>query len=89
MNQVLKSILKAVGYAVLGLLLINLFYFLLEVFQTDTSDSWSFAFGNGTFQVNDKLVGLKLGSPAANGIMLLIFLITLLIDYRKKHYQIS
>ena len=89
MNHLLKSILKAIGYAVLGLLLINSFYFLLELFQTDTSESWSFAFENGTFKINDKLVGLKLWSPRANGVMLLIFVIAFLINQRKDRLQIS
>ncbi len=76
-------IFHAIGYALLGLLMVNTIYFLIELSRVNFLSDWNFIFKHGTFNLNNKLIGLKLGSPKANGLMLLIFIMAILTAYRK------
>lgn len=82
-NNSLKIVLKAISFSLIAIFLVNLAHFLIELSKTDTSESWSFVFKHGTFSLNEKLVGLKLWSSNANGLMLLIFIVTIINEYRK------
>jgi len=83
MNNNLKSVLKALGYAALILIFINLIYFLIAYKNSELTENWSIAFKYGTFSLNEKLIGLELWSSKANGIMLIMFIITLFREYQK------
>jgi uncharacterized membrane protein YjfL (UPF0719 family) len=83
MNTNTTSIFKALGYAVIGLVLINLVYFLIAINSTEISENWSFAFKHGVFSLNEKLTGIKLWSVEANVIMVIIFFVTLIRAYFK------
>jgi hypothetical protein len=83
MNTNTISIFKALGYAVIGLILINLIYFLIAINSTEISENWSFAFKHGAFSLNEKLTGIKLWSAKANVIMLIIFIVALMRAYSK------
>lgn len=88
MNNNLKSILKALSYAVLLLIFINLIYFLIAYKNSELIENWSIVFKHGTFSLNEKLIGLKLWSSEANGIMLVMFIITLFKEYQKvQHFK--
>ena len=60
MSNTAKSILNALGLAVLGLVLVNFIFFLIAYTSADTSGSWSFAFKHGSFSLNDTITGYKL-----------------------------
>jgi len=83
------SIFKALGCAVIGLILINLLYFLLAFNSTGITENWSFAFKQGAFSLNEKLIGIKLWSAEANGIMLIIFILTLVRAYSKGNLTLN
>jgi len=78
----LKTILKAIGYAVLTLLLINLIYFIIELNTKDIIDNWKIAYKHGTFAINGNNVGLSITDEKAIGIMLIPFLYTLYNGYK-------
>lgn len=82
-NNSLKIVLKAIIFSLIAILIVNLAHFLIQLSKADTSESWSFVFKHGTFSLNEKLVGLKLWSSNANGLMLLIFIVTIVNEYKK------
>jgi hypothetical protein len=84
-----KTLLKALGYAILTLLVVNLIYFIIELNTTNLSNEWSFAFKHGTFKINEQLIGLKLWSSKANGLMILVFSVTLFKEYRKGNLKLN
>lgn len=89
MNNNLKSVFKAIGFAVIALILANLIYFLIEFSKTNTAESWNFSFKYGVFSLNEKLVGLKLWSARANGLMLLVFIVTVVNEFRKGNLKLN
>ncbi len=84
-----KTLLKALGYAILALLVVNLIYFIIELNSTNSSNEWSLAFKHGTFKVNEQLTGLKLWSAKANGLMLIVVLSVLFTEYRKGNFKLK
>jgi hypothetical protein len=84
-----KILLRAIGYSFLVLLLVNLIYFIIELNATNLFKNWSIMFKYGTFRINDKLVGLKLWSAKANGLMLLVFLIIVFQEFRKGNFKLK
>jgi hypothetical protein len=85
----IKILLRAIGYSILVLLLVNLIYFIIELNTTNLFKNWSIMFKYGTFKINDKLAGLKLWSAKANGLMLLVFLIVIFQEYRKGNFKLK
>ena len=79
----IKSIIKAIGNAVLALLIANLVYFLVAWSKTDVVNDWGFIYDNGVFYLNGEKTGMELWSSSANGLMLFAFLVTLFFEYKK------
>jgi len=84
MKNYLNIFLKALGYALIGLIFVNIIYFLIEFNSIDKAQNWNFVYKYGQFSINDKPVGLKIFSPKANGFMLIIFLLALMPELKKK-----
>ena len=78
-----KMFLKALGYAILALIFANTIYLLIELYSVNFSEHWTIAFKHGTYKINENLIGLKMFSAKANGFMLLIFVLSLLFQYKK------
>ena len=89
MNKNLKTILKAIGFAVIALLVVNLVYFLIELSNTDIAESWSFAFNHGNFYLNQKPVGLELFSSKANGLMMIVLIAVLIFEFKKGNLKLN
>ncbi len=82
MHGLFSIVIDAFAKAVMALLIVNVVYFLIAFFQTDTAD-WHIVFKYGTFSLNGELTGLKLGSNKANKLMLFVALVTFFWEYRK------
>lgn len=78
-----KILLKALGYSILTLIVVNIIYFIIALKNTDLLNNWSIVFKYGTFKINEQIIGLKLFSPKANGLMLMVIIIVFIIEYRK------
>lgn len=83
MNENLKTVLYAVGFAIAALLLANCVYFLIEVFKNGLGDSWSFGYAKGVFFKNGEPIGVQFGSSKGNGLMIFAFIYALLRAFRK------
>lgn len=89
MDKNLKSILKAIGFAVIALLVVNLVYFLIELSNTNITESWSFVFKHVNFYLNQKSVGLELFSSNANGLMIIVFISIIIIESKKGNLKLN
>ena len=87
MNKTLRLILDCIGIAVLALFIVNLSLFGFELIKNGIGDNWSFLLKHGVFYSNGNPIGLVLGSPKANGFMLLIFLLNVTWNYRKGKFS--
>ena len=70
----IRALLKCLGISIVVLLSINLAIFLLGLIFYGLNETWEFHFKYGVFSLNDRMMGLKLFEPAANGLILLFFL---------------
>ena len=82
MNQNLKSILYAIGFAAGALLLANCVFFLIEVYKNGLGESWSFKFDQGTFSKNGEILGVPFGSSKGNKLMIFAFVYSLFRAFR-------
>lgn len=67
-------ILKSIGISFVVFFAINLTTLLLGLIFYGLSETWEFHLKYGVFFLNGREMGLKFLEPAANGLMLLIFI---------------
>lgn len=89
MSKIVKSILKALGLAMLGLILVNLIFFLVAYASADTTESWSASLRHGSFRLNDMITGFKFGSFPANTLMSIIIGLVLGLEYRNGNLDVN
>ena len=85
----IKNLLKALGFAILTLVIVNIIYFMIALKNTELLNNWNIVFKHGTFRINDQIIGLKLFSSKANAIMLLIFISVLLSELKKGNLKLK
>lgn len=84
-----KTLLKALGFAILTLIIVNVIYFIIALKNTELLNNWSIVFKHGTFRINEQITGLRLLSSKANGIMLIVFISVLLSEYKKENLKLK
>ena len=84
-----KTLLKALGFAILTLIIVNIIYFMIALKNTELLNNWNIVFKHGTFRINEQITGLKLFSSKANGIMLVVFISVLLSEYKKGNLKLK
>lgn len=89
MNKNLNAVLKASGYAALTLIIINLIYFGIEIYNTGTEEISHAGFKNAAFYINDKVLGFELKNPKAILIMLLVFVYIMRKEYQKGNLTLN
>ena len=83
MNAQTKSLLKGIALAGAAFLLVNLIMFGVQLMTTDLSDPMRVSFNNGTFYLNGETKGLIWGKRSGAQFLIGIFLISLILDYKK------
>jgi len=71
------------GFALVGLIMVNIIYFIFALISTDLINNWSIAFKQETFEINEQFEVLKLWKSDANKLMISIFSVTLYMENRK------
>lgn len=82
MDKNFKSVLNALGLALLVLLLVNLIAFGIDVARHGIGENWSFRFKHGVFYLDERPSGLVFGSPQATWLMLVVFIASLFRSYK-------
>ncbi len=85
----MKILLKALGFAILSLIIVNIIYFMVALKNIELLNNWNVVFKHGTFRINEQITGLKLFSSKANGIMLIVFISVLLTEYKKGNLKLK
>lgn len=83
MNQNLKSVLYAIGVAIILFLVINLLNFGIEVYQNGLGENWSVRLDKGTFYIDDQPVGNEISSKGGFRVLFIGFVISLYQKYKK------
>ena len=82
-KQQVWILFKCVGVSVSLLLLINLVTFLLGLIFYGLNETWVFHFKQGAFSLNGRMIGLIFFEPAANGLMLILFIAALAQEFKQ------
>ena len=88
MKDYLNIFWKALGYALVIFLIVNVTDFIVEFYNNNEPD-WYFIFDKGQFSLNGKSLGCEIFSAKANVLMLLVFLYVFIDEIIRKRKQIN
>lgn len=85
----MKKYSLALGITALVYILVNLFALAYDYFFIEKGDSWSYAFDNGAFYIEDQPIGLPLNDGNTIFFLLIVFILMIILLSRRERAKID